>query len=201
MSTDPDQIRTDIERTRSHLSEDVDALAYKASPSRMVQERTDRVRNGFRGLKDKVMGAADQGGERVSSAASAVSGAAASVGDKASAAPVKVKEATQGNPLAAGLIVFGAAWLVSSLLPRSEREQQAAQQVKSTVEEHADQLKEAAGNAAHEMRDNLREPVQQATESVKSTAADAVQAVKDDTRSAAQDVKADAQQARQEIKS
>lgn len=33
MSTDPDQIRREIEATRSSLSSDVDALAYKVSPA------------------------------------------------------------------------------------------------------------------------------------------------------------------------
>src|SRR3954451_16676437 len=167
MTTDPDQIRDEIERTRRELSSDVDALAYKASPSRMVQERKDRVRGKLSGVKDKVMGVADYTGDRASAAASTVSDAASSLGDTASAAPTKVKQAAQGNPLAAGVIVFGAAWLISSLLPRSEREQQAAQQLKSSVQEHSDQIKETATEAVQEMRENLREPVQQATESVK----------------------------------
>ena len=42
-----------------------------------------------------------------------------SVGQAASAAPQRVREQTQGNPLAAGLIAFGAGWLLASL--RGER--------------------------------------------------------------------------------
>lgn len=201
MSTDPDQIRSEIERTRDELSNDVDALAYKASPSRAVRQRTDRVRGAFRGVQDKIMGAADYTGEHASSAASAVSGAASSLGDTAAAAPTKVKQAAQGNPLAAGLIVFGAAWLVSSLLPRSEAEQQAAEQVKGSVQQHAGEVQQAASEAAHEMKDNLRAPTQQAAASVKSAASDAVQTVKEETKSATQDVKGDVQQARAEVRS
>jgi hypothetical protein len=192
MSTDPDVIRSEIEQTREELSSDVDALAYKASPGRMVQERTDRVRGVFRGAREKVMGVADATGDKASEAASAVSDAASSVAGTASEAPRRVGRAAQGNPIAAGLIVFGAAWLVSSLLPRSEPEQQAAGQVRATVEEHADELKQAAGDAARSVQDSMREPVQQATESVKSTAAEAVQTVKEDGRSAAHQVSAEA---------
>jgi len=192
MSTNPDVIRSEIERTREELSSDVDALAYKASPSRMVHDRTDRVRGFFRDARDKVMGAAEATGDRASGAASAVSDAASSVADTASEAPRRVGRAARGNPIAAGLIVFGGAWLISSLLPRSEREQQAASQVRATVEEHADELKQAAGDVAHGVQDGMREPVQQAADSVKSTASDAAQTVKEDGRSAAHQVSAEA---------
>jgi Protein of unknown function (DUF3618) len=193
MRTDQDEIRADLDRTRENLNTDVDALANKASPNRMVKERTDRVRGVFRGAKDKVMGTAADVGERTSSAASsttsAVSGTASSVSDSAAAAPAKAKGAAEGNPIAAGVIVFGAAWLVSSLLPKSQREQQAAQQVKSAAQEHAGQAKEAVGEAAQQMQEGLRGPAQEAAESVKSTATSAASSVKEDAQSATQDVR------------
>jgi gas vesicle protein len=199
MTTDPDQIRTDIETTRDNLSTDVNALAYKASPDRMVKERTDRFRGAFHGIKDKVMGAAsDHGGHR-NSAISTVSDTASSVSDSTAAAPAKAKDAAEGNPLAAGLIVFGAAWLISSLLPRTQREHQAAEQVKTAAKEHTGQIKEAVGDAAHQMQEDLREPVQEATESVKSNATNAAQTVKDDTKSATQGVRDQATQSRNNI--
>jgi hypothetical protein len=40
-----------------------------------------------------------------------------------------------GNPLAAGLIAFGAGWLVSSLLPATRREQELADQAKQVAQE------------------------------------------------------------------
>ena len=45
MSTDPDQIRDDIERTRAELSSDVDALTDKVSPTQAAQRQADRVRS------------------------------------------------------------------------------------------------------------------------------------------------------------
>ena len=41
MSTDPEQIREDIERTRAELSSDVDALTDKVSPSQVVHRQTE----------------------------------------------------------------------------------------------------------------------------------------------------------------
>ncbi|MET8084828.1 DUF3618 domain-containing protein [Micromonospora sp. NPDC005194] len=216
MSTDPDQIRREIEATRNSLSSDVDALAYKVSPSRIVDDRKQRARSALQNVRDKVMGtASDLGhgtghaahsvGDRASSAASSVSdaahSAASSVSDAAHSAPRVIRQKSQGNPLAAGLIAFGVGWLASSLIPASRREQQAAAQVKDKVSEHSGAVKEKLGEVASELKNELREPAQHAAESVKSTAQDAVHAVKDDGRSAAQDVKDQAQQARQQVSS
>ncbi|WP_433535287.1 DUF3618 domain-containing protein [Micromonospora sp. CA-249363] len=216
MSTDPDQIRREIEATRNSLSSDVDALAYKVSPSRIVDDRKQRARSALQNVRDKVMGtASDLGhgtghaahsvGDRASSAASSVSdaahSAASSVSDAAHSAPRVIRQKSQGNPLAAGLIAFGVGWLASSLIPASRREQQAAAQVKEKVGEHSAVVKEKLGEVASELKDELREPAQHAADSVKATAQDAVHAVKDDGRSAAQDVKDQAQQARQQVSS
>ncbi|MGC4821932.1 DUF3618 domain-containing protein [Micromonospora sp. DT63] len=205
MSTDPDQIRREIEATRNSLSSDVDALAYKVSPSRIVDDRKQRARSALQNVRDKVMGTASDLGHGTGHAAHSVgdraSSAASSVSDAAHSAPRVIRQKSQGNPLAAGLIAFGVGWLASSLIPASRREQQAAAQVKDKVSEHSGAVKEKLGEVASELKDELREPAQHAAESVRSTAQDAVHAVKDDGRSAAQDVKDQAQQARQQVSS
>ncbi|GAA4464627.1 DUF3618 domain-containing protein [Phytohabitans houttuyneae] len=212
MSTHPDQIRQDIDHTRGELSGDVDALAYKASPRRMVHDRKQSASQAVRRVTDKVMGTASHAGhasgsaasataDKASNAASTVGDAASTVGGAAKAAPAQLKRQAEGNPIAAGLIVFAGAWLVSSLLPASQREQRAAGQVKSAVQDHSDTIKEHVGDVAHDMGDNLREPARQAAQSVKSTAQDGAQTVKDDARSAATHVKQETQHAREEIRS
>ncbi|MEU1754338.1 DUF3618 domain-containing protein [Micromonospora matsumotoense] len=215
MSTDPDQIRREIEATRNSLSSDVDALAYKVSPGRIVDDRKQRARNALQNVRDKVMGtASDLGhgtghaahsvGDRASSAASAVGegahAAASTVGDAAQRAPQVIRRKSEGNPIAAGLIAFGVGMLVSSLIPASRREQELAAQVKEKAGEHSGVVKEKLGQVAGELRDELREPAQHATESLRSTAQDAVHAVRDDTRSAARDVKDSAQQSREQVR-
>ncbi|MEU9509787.1 DUF3618 domain-containing protein [Micromonospora sp. NPDC048170] len=215
MSTDPDQIRREIEATRSTLSSDVDALAYKVSPTRIVDDRKQRARNALQNVRDQVMGsAADLGhstkhgahavGDHASSAASTVSdkahSAASTVSDAAHRAPHVIRQKSEGNPLAAGLIAFGVGWLASSLIPATRREQQVATQVKEKAGEHAGAVKEKLGEVASELKDELREPAQHATEAVRSTAQDAVHAVRDDTRSAAYDVRDQAQQPRDRVR-
>ena len=228
-SNDPDQIRREIERTQMSLSTDVDALTEKVTPSRIAQRRVDRVRGTARGWKDRVMGnepvstgtaygrydsgpsvadraqhLAGSASDRISgtaqSAASTVSDTASSAADAVQQTPQAVVRQTRGNPLAAGLVAFGAGWLISSLLPASQREQELAEQAKQRASEIGQPLVEAAKDAATEMKDNLQEPAQQAVESVRATATDAGQTVADESRSAAQDVQDHAQGAAETVR-
>src|SRR6185312_2757811 len=178
-SSDPDVIRRQIEDTRRELSYDVDALNEKVNPTRVMDRRVTAAKGRVGRMKEKVMGSAHdtrssaQGrtSNAVSNAQGMASNAAGTVQDAASSAAGAVQQApdavmrqTQGNPLAAGLIAFGVGWLVSSMLPVSEKERQLAQQAESTVREHKDALLEPAKQAAQEMREELQPAAQQAME-------------------------------------
>ncbi len=95
-----------------------------------------------------------------------MSDAASSAATAIQDAPQAARRQTQGNPLAAGLIAFGAGWLVSSLLPASRQEQQLAEQARNKASELGQPLAEAAKQAATEVKDNLQEPARQAVDSV-----------------------------------
>jgi hypothetical protein len=213
-SSDPDVIRRQIEDTRRELSYDVDALNEKVNPTRVMDRRVSAAKGRMGRMKDRVMGSAQDTRYSAQGMASSAQGrasdmasnAAGSVQDVASSAASAVQQApetvirqAQGNPLAAGLIAFGVGWLVSSLLPVSEKETQLAQQAESTVREHKDTLLEPAKQAAQEMGEQLKPAAQQAVEEVKSTAQDAAATVKDEGQSAAQDVKGQAQQSKETV--
>jgi gas vesicle protein len=211
MSDNPDAIRADIEATRARLGTDVDAVADKVSPSNVVHRQTDKVKDAVTGVKERIMGAADSATSTaratahnaVHSGAGHTSGALHSTGDTLhdakdnvsaklsdagtaiSHTPDQVKTKTQGNPLAAGLIAFGAGMLVSSLIPPSQKEREAAQQLKTAAEPLATQVTDAA----KDMVQDLKEPAQEAMENVKATATDGVQNVKAEGQHAATDVK------------
>jgi gas vesicle protein len=144
MSTDPDQIRREIEATRSSLSTDVDALAYKVSPSRIVDDRKQRARNALQNVRDKVMGSASDLGHGTGHAAH-------SVGDHASSAAASdaVKEK------------FGE---VASELKEELREpaQHATQSVKSTAQDAVYAVKDDATSAAHDVKDTAQQSRDQA---------------------------------------
>jgi len=200
--TEPERIRREIEGTQRTLSTDVNALTEKVTPGRIVERRIGRMRSVLGNARDRVMGtAADHAstaGDKVGSVASTAQDKVSSAADAVSEAPESIKRGTQGNPLAAGLIAFGAGWLVSSLLPASEPERRLAGQATDLAREH---VAPVAQHAAEELKENLREPVQQAAESVKAKAADAASTVKDEAQSATGDVTDRAQEARENVRS
>ena len=215
-SSDPDVIRRQIEDTRRELSYDVDALNEKVNPARVVDRRVTAAKGRLTSVKEKVMGSAhdttSSAHGMASNAAGSVQGAASSAADSVQSvassaagaiqgAPDTVVRQTQGNPLAAGLIAFGVGWLVSSLLPASEKEKQLAQQAESAVREHKDAILEPAKQAAQEIGEQLKPAAQDAVESVKSTAQDAAATVKDEGQSAVQDVQGQAQQSKERVQS
>jgi len=207
MTSDPDQIRGNIENTQKNLSADVDALAEKVSPSRIVERRVEQTRSAMTSVKDRIMGSAAETTSTVSGAASSAAASAkdtlaakaSSAADMASSAPEQARQRTRGNPLAAGLVAFGAGWLLSSLLPATEPEQQAAAQVKDLAMEKGRPVAQELGQAGQEAAQSLRESAQQRAQSVKETATDAASTVAGEAQSQASDVTSHAQEARNRV--
>jgi gas vesicle protein len=217
MSENPDVIRADIEATRARLGTNVDAVADKVTPSNIVHRQTDKVRDAVTGVKEKIMGAADHAttrtqdtlhtgtghttntmhsaGDTLHDAKDNVAAKLSDAGTAVSNAPDQVKAKTAGNPLAAGLIAFGAGLLVSSLIPASQKEREAADQLKTAAQPLAAQVTDAAKTVAQD----LKEPAQVAMENVKATATDAAQNVKTEGQYAAADVKDHATDAKDHI--
>ena len=171
MTNNPDEIRANIEATRKDLGTNVDALADKVTPSKIVGRQTDKIKDAFGSARDHLMGAASDVRDNT----------AGTLADVAGTAKTKV----QGNPLAVGLVVFGAAWLVSSLLPASNAERAAAGRLKDAAEPVVAELTESAKDAAH----HLQAPASDALNAVKDAATTAAGNVKDDAASAAADLK------------
>jgi len=188
MST-PDEIRAEIEQTRGTLGSDVDALADKVSPSSIAHRQTEKVKSRFQGVRDSVMGAAD-------SARSSASGSASGATDQAKDAAQRGVEKAKGNPLAVGLIAFGAGWLASSLIPTSSKEEELAGELKDRAAPLVDQVKETAKDVGSQLGDSAKEHVQD----LKGTAQDAAQTVKDEAQGAASDVKDNAQSSAQDVR-
>jgi len=189
MAEEPDRLRQDIEMTRASLTRDVDLLAEKTSPRQVARRRWSSV-------KEKVMGTTEQAryatSDTASSAMSTVQDKAGTVQDKASeltdragekahgaadavrSAPQAVVSQTQGNPIAAGIIAFGVGLLASTLIPVTDAERRAGQELK----DRSGDLTDKAKDVASEMKDDLTGSVQQAAGEVKGTAQEAVQETK-----------------------
>lgn len=204
MGKAPDEIRAEIEQTRAELSTDVDMLAEKVSPARVVERRVDATKAAVTDLKEKVMGKASDvtsaAGDKASGLTAGMSSATSSTGQTVSQAPQQVKSKAQGNPMAAGLVAFGMGWLASSLFPTTQTEQRLAESLKEKGKPLAEPVKSELSSVASELKDNLQQPVQEAVSSVKDTATDAAGTVKDTATSSTQDVKDHAEQAAGTVK-
>jgi len=187
-TSDPDQIRADIERTRSALGSDVDALADKVTPSKIVDREKQKAKNALGSVKDRVFGVAADASDHASDALG-------SAGDALTSAPQRAVAKAEGAPIAVGLIAFGAGLLVSALLPASTKERELA----SNLKDAAQPIVEDVTDAAKEAAEHLKEPAADAFAAVKDQATDAAQQVKSDATGAVDDVKDDANQAKHAV--
>lgn len=194
---DPEALRAEIARTRAELSDNVDTLTDTANPKNVANRQVDKVKGAARGVREHLMGAPndpyDGGtlGDTTDAVKDKASGVLGSAQDRASGAldavgdaPHQARRKTRGNPLAAGLIAFGIGYLISSAIPSTEREQEAA----SRLQEKAAPLQDRLREATSEVADRLKEPAQEAAASVKEAATDAVANVKDQGATAKDDV-------------
>jgi hypothetical protein len=149
-----------------------------------VSSGTGHTGDALHSTGESLHGAKDNVAARLSDAGSAIPGA-----------PAQVKAKAQGNPLAAGLIAFGAGMLVSSLIPASQKERQAAQQLKTAAEPLTTQVTDAA----KDMVQDLKEPAQEAMANVRATAADGVEHVKAEGQGAATGVRDRASDAKDNV--
>lgn len=190
MGQSTEELSTQIAGTRQDLATDLDALQDRVSPSAIVERRKAAVRGRMIVARERIMGTAH--GVR-DTADSRTSGAAESVKGTAEDAMRKTGDTIGGSPLAAGLVAFGAGMVISALIPASEQEKRAAEQVVETAKEQAHPLMEDAKAAGQEIGSNLKESATQSAEEVKTTAAEAASRVKQEGSSSAESVRSEAQ--------
>jgi ElaB/YqjD/DUF883 family membrane-anchored ribosome-binding protein len=148
MGEDPSQIREQIEETRAHMGDTVDALAYKAD----VKERA----------KDSITDKKDRAMESVTNAKDRLVSTAPSTGDVKQGAQ-QAASVAQENPI--GLAIGGVAvgFLVGMALPSSRVEDQRLGPV-------ADQAKERAREVGQEAVERGKSVVQETAQTAADTA-------------------------------
>lgn len=181
----------DIDATRTNLSRDIDELTDKVSPGRVVERRKQAARGRIGSIRDKVMGSSPMSvsGGSGAGVGSRVSDAAGSVSDSAGGAVDAIGSKAQGNPLAAGLVAFGAGMLISALVPASEKEAEVAQRTVDAAKEHGQPVLDEAKSVGQQMGQELKDSATESAQQVKDTAQDSVQNVKQEGQSSAQTVK------------
>ena len=221
MGQGPEELRADIAARRAEMTETIDAIEDRVSPQRIVTRRQEAMKSQVRSWKERVMGSPDDddvdyGGARYAgqpggtygtygtyaegeggpSVGERLSGTAGHAGERVREAPEAMRRQAQGNPLAAGLIAFGAGLVMASLLPESSTERQAAARVQPALGQVASEAKGIGQEVAQATAETAKDEAQ----GLKETAAEAAQEVKGEASSSAQEVKAHAADAGQQVK-
>jgi uncharacterized protein YjbJ (UPF0337 family) len=204
MGQRPEELRADIEARRQDMGVTLDAIGDRVSPGQIASRRKAMVRQRVTGWREAVMGSPDyvrptphgsssgsNGGlqSKVSDLGDKVSG----IGDQVS--PDAMRQKAAGNPLAAGLIAFGAGLLVASVLPESKTESEVVDHLQPQLEAAASDAAEAGQQVAQAAKSSASDAGQQ----LKETATDAAQEVKQQASGAVDEVKGHAQDAAQNV--
>ena len=194
MGKSASEVRADIEDTRRDMSVTIDAIADRTSPSRVISRRRQAMANGWRSVRESVMGRAEYADSSTGDSAHGLTDSArdraGSLADGARQAPDKVVSQTQGNPLAAGLVAFGGGLLLASLIPPSEAEQRMA----GTLREQAQPLQDELKQVGQRVAEDVKSTAQEGAEQVKQRASEAAGTVQEDVRGSAQELQNQARQ-------
>ena len=201
MGETPDQIRRDIEVTRAELRADANRLVDHASPRSIAQRRVRGVRRGLETMKERVMGTSSSVRHQGQEAGHAVAERAEEAAHAVQEMPQRVARQTQGSPLAAGLIAFGAGALVATLIPATRAEQDAVRQLGERAGGAVEPVKEALTESARKLKDDAGTMVGEAADAVKHVAQDAGQTTVDQAKGSAQEVGQHARESGQQVKS
>ncbi|WP_017572420.1 DUF3618 domain-containing protein [Nocardiopsis halotolerans] len=186
MGETPDQIRQDIERTRSELTHDTDRLVDRANPRNVVHRRTQRMRHRAQGMRNRLMGASEEKAGEMRHTTNQAVGMARSM-------PERVEHGTQGNPIAAGLIAFGAGLLVASVISESRAEQRAAQRVGERAGPVIEPARQSVAESATHVKEQAMESAQAAGEHLKGSASESARTTgehaRDEAKSASNEMR------------
>ncbi|MBM0127223.1 DUF3618 domain-containing protein [Pimelobacter simplex] len=180
----------EIAGTRRELTRDVDELYDKVAPSRVIERRKASMRGRVTSMKERVMGTAERGAHSAATTGHSAVSAVSAVSDTATGAVHAVESRTQGAPLAAGLIAFGAGMVVSALVPASEAETQAARRLTEAAEDHG--LVDEAKAVGQQVGDSLKESAAGAADELKASVQDSARTLQEEGRTSAGHVRDDA---------
>ncbi|HEU5082591.1 MAG TPA: hypothetical protein VFU14_04570 [Acidimicrobiales bacterium] len=183
MATRSDELTDQIRTTRTRMDRTLDDIGERAGPGRL----TARVKDAVATTKDTVMGAAAGTGQHLAETGSDVAGT--------------VRQQGRGNPLAAGLVAFGAGLLAGSVLPESRTEHALAREVQSKaqapireqVKQSASAVADQVGDRVDEAKETIAQEAHVAKDAVASDAAERKHAVEEHAHSAAEDVRDEVQ--------
>ncbi len=200
MGTTAEELRRELDRERSDLTNDLQVLGDRVSPNRMMERRKAATRQRFGRIRDQVMGTAshvtDQVRGSASDMASSASSTASSMGDMAREVPDRAEHMVEGNPLGAGIAAFGLGLVIATLLPETSTEERLVSRVEPKLEAAASNV----GSTAREVIDSVKPAATDAVQELKDEATQVASQVKDQARQAASDTADQAKDKAQEVR-
>lgn len=188
MAQGTQELTRDIELTLQRLSDDVDELSNKVSPREIAHRRKQAARSRIGGLRDKVMGSREH---VVGATHQAAHQATPDLAQETGPALVQAAERRfEGNPLAAGVIAFGAGMFLSALIPPTQAEQRLAEQGTEAAKEHGGSVADQARGVAQQVGQELQQSVGEAAQQVKGSAQEHARTLTGEARDAAGNVEA-----------
>jgi len=177
MGQTAEELRGQLVYQRAEISRDLDAIGDRVSPHRMMERRQAAVRRRFGDIKERVMGSTESSIDVVRDAGAS---AATALTDSASSVVHGTRNAAEGNPLAMGLIAFGAGLVAATVFPATRTERDIAERAQPALEKAASEAGPAARHVVEELKPaaqeavaDLRDSAMEAASSVKQQAADA----------------------------
>jgi hypothetical protein len=164
MGEDPDQIRREIEQTRSEMGDTVEALGYKADVKGRAK---DSIADKRERLKERITGTAGTVSDATPDAADVKQGARRAAG------------VAQENPIGLALGSVAVGFVAGMLVPSTRVEDE-------KLGPMADDVKERAKETGQEALERGKQVAQDAAESAKETAQQSGQQQADQLRSSAQ---------------
>ena len=186
MSTRTEELRMDIAEERRELAESIEAIGDRVSPGRIVERRTNRIKDRITSVKDTVMGAAP-------SMPSMPHPHPPSMPSMPSVSMPDVQGTTRGNPLAAGVVAFGLGALAAAVFPATRKEAEVAQAARDAVEPMAQEV-------GKEIASGMQEHAKVAAEQVRSVATEGAEQVKQAATAATEHAKEAGTNAADEVK-
>ena len=184
MGTTEAELKREAETQRSRMGDTLDAIGDRLSPERMVERRKAAIGQRLSHAKEAVMGSPHY----LEPVTQRVKDSASGTVDAVKHAPEAVSEQTRGNPIAAGLVAFGAGMLFATVLPKTEVEKRVAREAQPMLDSAMHEAKEAGRELAQDVKDKTTD----AADEVKSSAEQATERVRIDARQATEEVKNEA---------
>jgi hypothetical protein len=155
MGKDPDEIRQELEHTREHMGETVEAISYKTDVKGRTKEWVEDKTQGLRSTAQRIRGTTGQVRARVSEATPDA--------DQMKQGTRRAVSTAKSNPLGLAIGAMAAGFLVGLGLPRTRAEDE-------KLGPAADQVKHQAAEMGQEALERGKAVAQQAAQTAADTA-------------------------------